>query len=136
MTDITPPPTGGREPVEAPPIRATFTINTGQGIQVPESLLPKGEDGKPLLTPSDPYANRHLERYRRVGVDEASLQQYREGKPISRQEHDLTQYKIDALKRDPVFSRNYLDGRAEETRIFSQLHKHLSLPIKKDDANA
>jgi hypothetical protein len=112
-------PIAGREPVEAPPIKANFHISNVQGIQVPESLLPKGEDGKPLLTPA--VDERQLETYRKFGVGEDVIKQVAERHPVSETEYRLAQHKLASLKGDPSFVRKYLDGGVEERRIMMTL---------------
>jgi hypothetical protein len=111
----------GREPIEPQPIKATFHVNNMQGIQVPDSLIPKGEDGKPLPAAPDPLVDRHIESYRAQGVAEDVLQQLRDRKPVSQEEYNLAQHRSRALKSDPAFVKRYLDNGVEERRIMATL---------------
>jgi hypothetical protein len=128
-------PITGREPIEPPPIKATFHINTTTGVQIPDSLIPKGEDGKPLPAPPDPILERRLDSYRRDGVAEEVVQQFREGKSIPQEEHNLAWHRLKALEKDPVFYRRYLDGGVEERRIMRTLTGLMGLPIKEEESN-
>jgi hypothetical protein len=125
-------PTTGREPVEQPPIKATFIFNTQQGIQVPESLIPKGEDGKALPAAADPLLDRRLESYRKFGVGEDVIKQVAERQPVSEAEYRLAQHRSAALKQDPSFVKRYLDGGVEERKTMMTLSIILGSQIKKD----
>lgn len=121
-------PVVGREPVEAPPIKATFVFNTAQGIQPPASLFPDGKIPPPVVD------ERHLETYRKFGVGEDVIKQVAERHPVTEAEYRLAQHKSAALKQDPAFVRRYLDGGVEERRIMMTLSVILGSNIKKDDA--
>jgi hypothetical protein len=125
-------PTTGREPVEQPPIKATFIFNTQQGIQVPESLIPKGEDGKALPASADPLLDRRLESYRKFGVGEDVIKQVAERQPVSEAEYRLAQHRSAALKQDPSFVKRYLDGGVEERKTMMTLSIILGSRIKEE----
>jgi hypothetical protein len=123
----------GREPVQPPPIKATFIFNTQQGIQVPESLIPKGEDGKPVPAPPDPLLARQLDTYRKFGVGEDVIAQVAARQPVSEAEYQLAQHKSAALKQDPSFVKRYLDGGVEERKIMMTLSIILGSRIKEEE---
>jgi hypothetical protein len=124
MTEEAPIP--GREPVEQPPIKANFHINTTQGIQVPESLFPDGKIPAPVVD------ERHLDTYRKFGVGEDVIKQVAERHPVSEGEYRLAQYKSASLKNDPAFVRRYLDGGVEERRTMMTLSIILSSKIREE----
>jgi hypothetical protein len=121
--------TAGREPVESPPIKATFHINNTQGIQVPENLFPDGKIPAPAVD------ERHLETYRRFGVSEEVIKQVADRQPVSLAEYNLAQHKVAALKGDPAFVKRYLDGGVDERRTMMTLSIILGSQIKRDDDN-
>ncbi|QQN62119.1 hypothetical protein JIR23_21205 [Bradyrhizobium diazoefficiens] len=125
----------GREPVQAPPIKASFEINGRQGIQLPESMLPKDADGKPMRVASDKFADQHLEAYRAQGVGEDVLQQLRDRKPVSAEEQSLARHRLNALKADPEWSRKYLAGGAEERKTMATLSIILGSPTAEKAAS-
>ena len=123
------PPAGTREPVEAPPIKATFHINNTQGIQVPEGLFPEGKVPTPEVDP------RQLETYRKFGVSEDVIKQVAERQPVSETEYRLAQHRLASLKGDPAFVRKYLDGGVDERRTMMTLSLILSSSIKEEKTN-
>jgi hypothetical protein len=126
-------PTTGREPVQPPPIKATFIFNTQQGIQVPESLIPKGEDGKALPAPADPLLERQLETYRKFGVSEDVIKQVAERHEVSEAEYRLAQHRSSSLKADPGWVKRYLEGGVEERRTMMTLSIILGSQIKQEE---
>jgi len=106
MSQDAPPPAGTREPVEAPPIKAVFHVNKTQGIGIPDSLIPKDADGKPVTPAADPLAERQLETYRRFGVSEDVIKQVAERKPVSETEYRLAQHRLESLKEIPLSFAN------------------------------
>jgi hypothetical protein len=120
-------------PVEQPPIKATFIINGTQGIQVPESLIPKGQDGKALPAPADPLLERQLDTYRRFGVGEDVIAQVAARQPVSEAEYQLALHKSAALKSDPAFVKRYLDGGVEERKTMMTLSIILGSRIKEEE---
>jgi hypothetical protein len=128
-------PVAGRPPIDAPPIRAVWHINTAQGIQVSESLIPKGEDGKALPAPPDPLLARRLDTYRKFGVPEDVIRQVAERHEVSETEYRLAQHKSAALKSDPAYVKRFLDGGVEERRTMMTLSIILGSKIKQEEPN-
>lgn len=133
--DYTPPAPVAREPIEPPPIKAVFHVNKTQGIGIPDSLIPKGADGKPVAAAPDPLAERQLETYRKFGVGEDVIKQVSERHPVSAEEYRLAQHRSAALKNDPAWVKRYLDGGVEERRTMMTLSIILGSKIK-DENNA
>jgi hypothetical protein len=131
MSQDTPSPAAGtREPVEPPPIKATFHINNTQGIVIPESLLPKDADGKPLPPSPDPSVDIRIGMWRSHGVGEDILAQVREGKPVSAREYELAEHKRTSLMSDKGFVQKYLDGDSESRRTMALISIILGSKIK------
>jgi hypothetical protein len=116
--------TTGREPIEPPPIAATFHINNTQGIHVPEGLFPEGK------IPTPEVDQRQLETYRKFGVSEDVIKQVADRQPVSETEYRLAQHRLASLKGDPAFVRKYLDGGVDERRTMMTLSIILSSKIK------
>ena len=85
----------GREPVEAPPIKASFHINNTQGIQVPEGIFPDGKIPAPAVD------ERQLETYRKFGVSEDVIKQVAERHPVSETEYRLAQHRLEFSEGRP-----------------------------------
>jgi hypothetical protein len=102
--------------IDRAPIKANWHINGTQGIVIPESLSPKGEDGKPLPPAPDPSVDIRISMWRSYGVGEDVLAQVREGKPVSAQEYELAQHKRTALMSDRAWVGKYLDGDVKARR--------------------
>jgi hypothetical protein len=118
---------GTREPVETPPIKATFHINNTQGIQVPEGLFPEGK------VPTPAVDERQLETYRKFGVSEDVIKQVADRQAVSEMEYRLAQHRLASLKGDPAFVRKYLDGGVDERRTMMTLSLILSSSIKEEE---
>jgi hypothetical protein len=123
-------PADGSEVVDRAPIKANWHINGTQGIVIPESLLPKDADGKPLPVPPDSSIEARIATFRSFGVDESVLQQVREGKPVSEQEYVLAQHKKTSLMQDRAWVQKYLDGDQDARRTMAMISIILGSKIK------
>lgn len=116
--------------VEPAPIKVNWYINSTQGIVIPESLLPKDADGKPLPLAPDPSIEFRINTFRGFGVGEDVLEQVRAGKPVSEQEYNLAQHKKTSLMQDKAWVQKYFDGDQEARRTMAMISIILGSKIK------